>query len=155
MSLGYRLAALFLSLVAPAAALAGDKSPQDELAKLRGTWLTVSLVNNGEILVDDKTKLKSGSATTLVYDADTWKVQVGDRTVAKGKFKVDTAKMPKEIDVFDESGETNERTKLGIYEIRGGSYRFCLAPAGKPRPTEFSSKPGSGHSLGVSRRARP
>jgi uncharacterized protein (TIGR03067 family) len=145
-------AALALGLLAAGAA--DDKATQNELAKLRGTWLTVSLVNDGQTVVDDKTK-PTGPATTLVYDGDKWMVQVGDKTVAKGTFKVDVAKTPKEIDVFDESGLPNDRTKRGIYEISGDTYRFCLAPAGKPRPTEFSSKPGSGHSLGVSRRAKP
>ena len=145
-------AALALGLLAAGAA--DDKATQNELAKLRGTWLTVSLVNDGKTLVDDKTK-PTGPATTLVYDGDKWMVQVGDQTVAHGTFKVDVAKTPKEIDVFDESGLSNDRTKRGIYEISGDTYRFCLAPAGKPRPTEFSSKPGSGHSLGVSQRAKP
>jgi uncharacterized protein (TIGR03067 family) len=152
MSTGCLRAALALGLLAAGAA--DDKATQNELAKLRGTWLTVSLVNDGKTLVDDKTK-PTEPATTLVYDGDKWMVQVGDKTVARGTFKVDVAKMPKEIDVFDESGLTNDTTKRGIYEISGDTYRFCLAPAGKPRPTEFSSKPGSGHSLGVSKRAKP
>ena len=33
--------------------------------------------------------------------------------------------------------------------------RFESGPAGKPRPTDFTSKEGSGHSLGVSRREKP
>ena len=48
----------------------------------------------------------------------------------------------------------NDKTKLGIYELDGDTYKFCLAPAGKPRPTEFTSKEGSGHSLGVSKREK-
>ena len=56
---------------------------------------------------------------------------------------------------MDDSGVKNEKTKLGIYEIDGNSYKYCLAPAGKPRPTEFTSKKGTGHSLGVSKRETP
>jgi hypothetical protein len=54
---------------------------------------------------------------------------------------------------LDQSGKP-EKTKLGIYEIDGTVYKYCLAPAGKPRPTEFVSKKGSGHSLGVSKREK-
>jgi uncharacterized protein (TIGR03067 family) len=132
-----------------------DDAAKNDLAKLRGTWLTVSLVSNGKTIVDEKTPPKPGPATTLVYEVNTWTVKVGTRTVATGKFKIDAAKSPKEIDIFDESGVKNEKTKLGIYEITGDTYKYCLAPAGKPRPTEFSSKEGSGHSLGVSRRKGP
>jgi uncharacterized protein (TIGR03067 family) len=126
----------------------------DDLAKLSGTWLTVSLVNDGKALVDEKTPPKEGPATKLVYERNTWMVKVGDKTVATGKFKIDAAKAPKEIDIMDESGVKNEKTKLGIYEINRDTYKYCLAPAGKPRPTEFASKAGSGHSLGVSKREK-
>jgi uncharacterized protein (TIGR03067 family) len=155
MSMVYPSAALALSFLIAMAATGDDKPPQDELAKLRGTWLTISLVSDGKTVVDDKTPPKPDTPTVLVYEGDQWMIRVGDKIVARGKFKVDATKMPKEIDVFDESGLTNEKTKRGIYQISGDTYRFCLAPAGKARPTEFSSKPGSGHSLGVSKRAKP
>jgi uncharacterized protein (TIGR03067 family) len=79
---------------------------------------------------------------------------MGDKTVASGIFRIDADKSPKEIDILDESGVRHEKTKLGIYEIEGDTYRFCLAPAGKSRPTAFTSKEGSGHSLGVSQREK-
>ena len=56
---------------------------------------------------------------------------------------------------MDESGLKNDKTKLGIYELDGDIYKYCLAPAGKARPTAFNSEPGSGHSLGVSKREKP
>jgi uncharacterized protein (TIGR03067 family) len=102
--------------------------------------------------VDEKTPPKKGPATKLVYDGNKWKIQVGDRTVATGVFKIDATKKPKEIDIMDDSGVKNDKTKLGIYELDGDTYKYCLAPAGKARPTAFTSKKGSGHSLGVSKR---
>jgi uncharacterized protein (TIGR03067 family) len=140
--------------------MAADGSSKDdpvkgELARLRGTWLTVSLINDGKTLVSDKDPPKDGPVTKLVYDGDRWTVKVGDKTVATGILKVDPTKSPKEIDVMDESGKKNDKTKLAIYELDGDTYRFCIAPAGQPRPTEFASKAGSGHSLGVSKREKP
>ena len=132
----------------------GDRTDRD-LEKLRGTWLTVSLVNDGKTLVDEKASPTKGPTTNLVYDGNTWLIKVGDKTVASGAFKIDTTKMPKEIDIMDESGVKNGKTKLGIYELDGDTYKYCLAPAGKPRPTELTSKAGTGHSLGVSKRVRP
>ncbi len=135
--------------------LGNDDPAKGDLDKLKGTWLTASLVNNGKTLVDDKTPPKEGPITKLAYDGDKWIVKVGDKTVASGIFKIDAKKSPKEIDVMDASGMKNDKTQLGIYELDGDTYKYCLAPAGKPRPTEFTSKEGSGHSLGVSKREKP
>jgi uncharacterized protein (TIGR03067 family) len=128
--------------------------PQGDAGKLQGTWLTVSMVNDGKVLVGENVPPKPGPVTRLAYEGDRWLIQVGDKTVASGIFKVDATKAPKEIDILDESGMKNDKTKLGIYELDGDTYRFCLAPAGKPRPAEFASPEGSGYSLGVSRREK-
>jgi uncharacterized protein (TIGR03067 family) len=133
----------------------GDEPSQRDLNKLRGTWLTVSLVNNGKTLVDEKTPPQEEPVTKLAYDGNQWLLKVGDRTVASGIFKIDATKTPKEIDILDGSGMRNDQTKLGIYELDGDTYRYCLAPAGKPRPAQFTSKEGSGYSLGVSKREKP
>jgi uncharacterized protein (TIGR03067 family) len=142
-------------LLAAAGGPGKESAPMSDLDQLRGTWLTVSLVHDGKAVVDEKAPPKEGPATKLVYDGDKWMIQVGDKTVATGAFKLDATRTPKEIDVMDESGMKNDKTKLGIYELNGDVYKYCLAPAGKPRPTEFTSKAGSGHSLGVSKREKP
>lgn len=134
--------------------LAAPGAGQDDGARLQGTWLTVSLVNDGKVLAGENVPPKPGPVTKLAYEGDRWRVQVGDKTVASGIFKIDPAKAPKEIDILDESGTKNDKTRLGIYELDGDTYRYCLAPAGKPRPAEFASPEGSGYSLGVSRRER-
>jgi uncharacterized protein (TIGR03067 family) len=135
--------------------MAADDPSKDDLEKLRGTWLTVSLVDDGKTIVDEKTPPKERAATKLAYEGNKWVIKVGDKAVASGVFKIDATRTPREIDILDESGEKNEKTKLGIYELTGDTYKFCLAPAGKPRPKEFASKAGSGHSLGVSTREKP
>jgi uncharacterized protein (TIGR03067 family) len=142
------------ALMAAAGASKGEPSKGD-LDKLRGTWVTVSLVNDGKMLVDEKAPPAKGPTTKLVYDGTTWMIKVGDKTVASGAFRIDPTKMPREIDIMDESGVKNDKTKLGIYELDGDTYKYCLAPTGKPRPTEFTSTAGSGNSLGVSKRQKP
>ena len=147
-------------IIVAAAILAADGSEkrdpsEGDLDKLRGTWLTVSLVNDGKTLVDDKAPPKTGPTTKLAYQGNAWLIKVGDKTVASGQFKIDATRTPKQIDIMDESGVKNEKTKLGIYELDGDTYKYCLAPAGKARPTAFISEPGSGHSLGVSKREKP
>ncbi len=134
--------------------LGGEGAAMNDAEKLQGTWLTVSQVADGKTLVDEKTPPKAGPAVKLAYEGDKWMVKVGDKTVAWGKFKIDQTKTPKEIDILDETGTKNDKTKLGIYEFDGDTYRYCLAPAGKPRPTEFTSKAGSGNGLMVSKREK-
>lgn len=132
----------------------GKDASAAELEKLRGTWLTVSLIHNGKQLVDENDPPKEGPVTKLVYEGNKWMVKVGDKTVATGIIQVDATKTPKELDVLDQSGTLNEKSKLAIYELNGDSFRYCIAPAGKPRPTECTSKEGSGHSLIVSKREK-
>jgi uncharacterized protein (TIGR03067 family) len=146
--------ALSLGALVTAKNLEQDDPSKADCDKLQGTWLTVTLVNDGKTVVDEKTPPKAGPTTKLVYDANKWLIKVGDKTVASGVFKIDSTKKPKEIDILDDSGVKNDKTKLGIFELDGDTYKFCLAPAGKPRPSEFTSKAGSGHSLGVSKREK-
>jgi uncharacterized protein (TIGR03067 family) len=131
------------------------KTPDPDLARLQGTWLTVSLINNGKTLAAANLPPKPGPVTTLAYAGDRWLVKVNGQTVATGVTRLDSSKSPKEIDILDESGTNNEKAQLGIYQLDGDIYRYCLAPAGKPRPKEFASPEGSGISLGVSRRETP
>ena len=80
--------------------MAGDGPAKDDdgkgdLDKLRGTWLTVSLVNDGKTLEDEKAPPKEGPTTKLVYDGNKWMIKVGDKTVASGVFKIDATKRPR------------------------------------------------------------
>jgi len=144
-------AGLFLAADEPAK----DAAPGGDLAKLQGTWLTVSLVNDGKTLVGENVPPKPGPITKVAYEGNKWMVKVEDKTVASGIIKIDSTRMPKELDVLDESGTKNGKTKLAIYELDGDTFRYCIAQAGKPRPTEFEGNAGSGHSLIVSKREKP
>jgi uncharacterized protein (TIGR03067 family) len=133
--------------------LAPTTKPMDpDTTALNGTWTTVSLINDGKTLQDEKTPPSPGASVKLVYKDGTWSVGTGDHVFAKGLFVVDSTKRPKTIDIMDETGKANEQTKLGIYELNGDTYKYCLAAAGKPRPKDFASSIGSGVSLGVSKR---
>jgi uncharacterized protein (TIGR03067 family) len=129
--------------------------PKDDLDKLQGAWLTVSLVSDGKTVVDENLPPRPGPTTKVTYEGNQWTVTVGEKTVATGTIKVDSKKTPKELDVLDESGMINDKTKRAIYELDGDTFRYCIALAGKPRPTNFSSKEGSGNAMIVSRRERP
>ncbi len=131
-----------------------DAAGSDDLAKLQGTWITVSLVSDGKKLVDEKDSPKPG-APKVAYAGNKWMVKVGEKIVATGFIKIDATKTPNELDVLDETGTVNDKTKRAIYELDDDTFKYCIAPAGKPRPTEFVSREGTGHSLIVSKREKP
>ena len=135
--------------------LATQDPGKDDLQNLQGSWLTVSLVSEGKTVVDENQPPKPGPVTKVIYEGDQWMVKVGDKTVATGTWKIDSTKIPKEIDILDESGLINDKTKRAIYELEGDTFKYCIGPAGKPRPTEFSAREGSGNALIVSRREKP
>jgi len=114
----------------------------NDLDAMQGTWALVSAMQDGNPLADDKVK-----QTTIVIKGDTFCFPglAEDVTARAGTFTLDATKKPKEMD----STSSEKETMLGIYELERDSYKVCFAPAGKPRPTEFASVPGSGQILQV------
>jgi uncharacterized protein (TIGR03067 family) len=149
---------LLLAVQLPAQT-APPRPADPDLAKLQGTWSTVSLISNGRTIVAANPAAnlppQPGPVTALAYEGDHWLVLMDGQTVATGITRLDSSKTPKEIDILDASGTKTDKSQLGIYELDGDTYKYCLASPGKPRPTAFASPEGSGISLGVSRRKKP
>ena len=150
---GFALVVLFLFSMVPW--VSGDddtKMTKEELIKLdyerlTGTFRLVSGTVDGKPVPDDVR-----NKTVLVTDHDKFTVSTGDEagTSAEGTFTIDPTKTPKTADSLQGSGPDKGKTVLGIYEIVDGNHkRACWAPVGQPRPTEFSSEPGSGRILQV------
>lgn len=138
-----------------ALSLVGCQSGDDKQAKIddakktEGTWTLVGGENEGVAIPEEGLK---NSKLTIVGDVYT--VQLGDMGTKKGTQKLDATKSPKQIDAQDSEGPTVGKN-LGIYEfMANGDFRVCFAATGKERPTEFVTKPGSGHFVHVWRRAQ-
>ena len=135
-------------LMIPAVVLliAADKPPdpasKKDLDGLQGTWKLASAMEDGKALAQDKVK-----KTTIVFKDDTFRFPGSAEyaTSRKGTIKVDATKTPKQMDAIS----TEKEVMSGIYELNGDNYKVCLAPVGKPRPDELTSKPGSGYILQV------
>src|SRR5437867_13286935 len=86
-----------------------------------------------------------GNQRTIVFKFDTCRVPGSAEyaTSKSGTIKLDETKTPKGMDAIS----TEKEVMLGIYALEENGYKVCFAPAGKPRPTEFSSTPGSGQIL--------
>ena len=83
--------------------------------------------------------------TTIVFKGDTFRFPGSAEyaTSRAGTIKLDESKNPKEMDAIS----TEKEVILGIYALEENGYKVCFAPAGKPRPTEFTSTSGSGYIL--------
>lgn len=148
-------AVLFLSAGVGLLVAAGDAKEEGvkkDLEALKGTRTVVSAERDGKKLTDEQLK-----GVTLTYDgAGRASVKKGDQLLFDGTIKIDPTKKPKTHDATQTAEAENKgKTVLSIYEIEGDTLKLCSAePAGKDRPTEFSSKPGSGHFLRVFKREK-
>ncbi len=69
-------------------------------------------------------------------------------------LKIQNAKKLNSIDTTVAEGRDKGAMRLGIYEIRGEELHICEAPPEKDRPTEFSSKEGTGWTLKTFKRVK-
>jgi uncharacterized protein (TIGR03067 family) len=126
-----------------------DDEVKKELARFEGTWRWVLIETEKMKIPEDEI---SGPRMKLMGDKFT--VNESADATFSGTFKVDPSKKPKTIDVTFTDGPDKGKTLLGIYELEGDTYKVCVDPEGKNRPTEFKIKPGSGHVLQVLKREK-
>jgi uncharacterized protein (TIGR03067 family) len=119
----------------------------NDLDEMQGTWNLVSAMEDGKALPEDDVK-----QTTIVVKGNTFRFPglAEDATSKAGTFTLDPTKNPKEMD----STSDQQAVSLGIYELEADSYKVCFSPAGKARPANFSSDPGSGQIFQVWQRQK-
>jgi uncharacterized protein (TIGR03067 family) len=130
-----------------AVSAANEDTAKAEMKKLEGTWQLLSAMKDGkgtpaEVVKKIRVVIKAGKHTVFF----------GDEVAAKEiPFAVDPTKDPKTtVDTLPDGKEIK-----GIYKLDGDMLTSCVAEAGKDRPSEFDSKPGSGHTLRVFKRVEP
>jgi|SRR5579864_19678 len=121
-----------------------------ELKRFEGSWKLVSLEVEGNPVPEEAVK----NEPPLVLKGDKFTTMAEGKTL-RGEFKIDPTVKPKTIDVMFMDGAAQGKLHQGIYELEGDTYKVCMGMPGKPRPTEFVSKPGSGHVLEVLKREKP
>ena len=124
-----------------------EQDTKKEMAKLEGDWSMVSGEASGQTLPEEAVK----SGKRVCKDGETT-IIISEKVYFKAKVTIDPSKKPKAIDYEMTDGPTKGKTHLGIYELDGDTVKFCFASPGKDRPTEFTSKEGSGNTLSVWKR---
>jgi uncharacterized protein (TIGR03067 family) len=137
--------ALTLALSANAA----DDAVKDELARFNGTWKGVSVVHDGKDVPKPEAE-----AIRLTVTGEKYILKAGGEDI-EGTHKLDPATTPKQIDAVRSKGPHVGEKMLGIYELKGDTFRVCFAAPGKTeRPTELKSTAGSGYRLLVLQREK-
>jgi len=118
-------------------------------SELEGEWQMLSAVFNGAAMDESMTKwckrITNGNVTT---------VMAGPQVMLKASFTLNESKRtPRNIDYVNLAGASKGKAQSGIYDLREGTLRICMAAPGTDRPTEFESKPGDGRSLTLWRRS--
>jgi uncharacterized protein (TIGR03067 family) len=120
-------------------------------AELTGSWQAVSYALDG-----NKASDKEMRKIKLTIDADGKSAALREAEVfIASNTKIDPTQTPMTIDITFTGGETNGKTAPGIYKIDDDILTICRTGPDKPRPVEFSSKPGSGHTLMTYKREPP
>jgi uncharacterized protein (TIGR03067 family) len=123
---------------------------EKDLKALEGVWQVVELEVDG-----NKGGAEDVKKITVVNEPNgKWRIEAEGKVVARGASNIDPTAKPKTLDITMTEGEGVGQTTLGIYELGKDTRKVCIAQAGKPRPTEFSSPSGSGQILVVLKRVK-
>jgi uncharacterized protein (TIGR03067 family) len=115
-----------------------DKNDYDALT---GRWQLVQSVVDGKPAPDTEVR-----QTILITDHDEFRFPADAKvgTAPLGKFTIDPTTSPKQVDSTALSGPDKGKVTRGIYEIIDpNNKRACWGTPGGPRPTDFTSAPGS------------
>src|SRR4051794_24542440 len=86
----------------------GEK--ETDLDRLQGTWIVVSLVEEGKAVEAKETEILE-----VVIEKDVFKVFEKGKMVVQDKIKLDPTKTPKAIDFTHVGGDDKGKTEPGIY----------------------------------------
>src|SRR5216117_1012822 len=112
---------------------------------LTGRWQLVQSIIDGKPVPETEI-----AQTVLITDHDEFRFPADARvgTAPLGKFTIDPTTTPKQVDSTALSGPAKGKVTKGIYEIiDANNKRACWGKPGGARPTDFTSKPGSGRTL--------
>ena len=131
---------LSIALFADAPKSAPDKAA---LAKLQGKWQLAGVEHGGKAapvkdLVGQTVEIVGVRSTSR--DGD----DIKDETKI---IALDPKAKPAVIDLEITKGDDKGKTLAGIWKLEGDKLTVCVPEPGKPRPTAFEGKEGTGHTL--------
>jgi uncharacterized protein (TIGR03067 family) len=119
----------------------------NDLDLLQGAWAVTSLEVDGRTMPD--TML---SEARIVIEGDRF-TSTGMGAIYAGTLQLDTKTTPRRIDMRFDVGPEAGNVSPGIYELKAGIWKLCLATRGDARPAGFATQHGSGFALETLKRA--
>jgi RNA polymerase sigma factor (sigma-70 family) len=108
--------------------VAADEKPKSDKELILGTWIPVSVEQNGKKIPKERWETK----VVITKDKFT-SHRPGDETF-EYTYTIDPEKKPKEIDLT-----MDDMTYPGIYELKGTTLKLVGGSLERPRPTDFDS----------------
>lgn len=79
-----------------------------------------------------------------IYEDDQLTLKVDGKVYRRGIVTLDPSKITKAMNTWDADGAFADQTLQGIYELDGNLLKMCIVKPGQKRPTEFTTKHGTG-----------
>jgi uncharacterized protein (TIGR03067 family) len=137
----------------PGRAIAGDdprEAARKDLASLQGAWSLVAMESEGRSI--DPGEFEGWGS---VYEGDRLTLKTKDAVRRRGIVTLDPTRNPRAMNTWDLDGPFADQTVPGIYELDGDNLKLCFARPGEKRPTEFTTKSGTGFLVVVYKRQKP
>jgi uncharacterized protein (TIGR03067 family) len=115
------------------------QTARTDLKKLQGTWERVAMEVEGEAAPE---ALIEGWSST--YEGNRLTLRNKDGVYRHCIVTLAPERTPKATNTWDLEGPFEDQTLPGIYEIDGDVLKLCFAKPGSKRPTEFTTKKGTG-----------
>jgi uncharacterized protein (TIGR03067 family) len=110
-----------------------------DLKKLQGTWERVAMEVEGKTIPDEDLK-----GWVAIHEADQLTLKVDDKVYRRAVITLNPTRTPKAINTWDSDGLFRDQTLPGIYELKDDTLEVCFAKPGEQRPTDFTTKHGTG-----------
>ena len=126
-----------------------SNASDNDLEKLQGTWVAISLEADGHKAPEDAVK---GFKIFIKSDRIIFTPESDKR---ESSFKLDMSKRPKEIVITPLDGPHKGDPQRGLYSLEKGRLTLCINNETKHPPTGFLTTPGDGLRLLVLKRQIP
>lgn len=134
----------------PEAAASFRTIDSDLLRQLQGEWSAIEMISAGQAM--DPSFLSFGSRTTI--GAET-RVVFGGQTMLHARVHLADSALPAPVDYLYLAGQHAGKVAHGLFRWEGEDAVFAIAPAGRPRPSDFASDKANGLLVSRWRRKAP
>ena len=109
---------------------------------MEGTWSAQVLEAGGKTL---SAKESEAYRLTMIVKGAGYRIFFEDHALAAGTLRIDPTRKPKAIDAILNNGPPSSEMRVhsGIYQFQGNDLLLIFAEPGRPRPTQFKTRPGT------------